>query len=401
MTILGRLLESRAIDKNALFGQGADLTIPTAAGIGVDQSSAMRLVVVYACVRLVAETIASLPADVFRKAPDGSRREVTPGPMWLREPNPETTWFEFVERIGSSLETAGNAYIIITRRNATSGYPEEIWTLHPDDVTVLRRSGRIVYRWGTRELERYSVSTPRGEVLHLKNFSTGGLLGLSPIEMARQAIGLGLAAERFGSEFFGQGQTLSGVIELEADTAPKAQASIDAIRENWAKRHSGVGKAHLPGVLVNAKWTPIAIPPEQAQFLETRKFQVSEIARLFRVPPHMVGDVERSTSWGTGIEQQSIGWVQFSIDPRLARLEHYFNQLLPRGQFVKWNTKGLLRGDSKAQADWFAAGRQWGYLTPNRILALQDEPPIEGDYGDSYLIPAGYTVATPGGTDES
>lgn len=400
MTALGSLLrrsEERSISKTDLWGQGADLDLPSYAGVTVNRDSAVRLVAVYACVRRVSETVASLPAGVFTRR--GDARIEASKPPWVEQPNPETTWFEFVERVVSSLELDGNAYLLITNREG--GRAAELFTLHPAEVEVRRESPGAppIYIWGgSRRLTRFSPATPNGELLHIKNFSNGGLKGLNPIDVAQQAIGLGLATEEFGARFFGQGQTLSGVIQLPAAEPSKSQAYIDLIKANWDKGHGGVKRSHLPGVLAGgAEWKPISISPENAQFLETRRFQVEEIARLFNVPLFMIQDTTKNTSWGSGIEQMSIGFVQFSIDPRLVRLEGYLNQLLPRGQFIKWNTKGLLRGDIRTQSESFAKGRQWGEMTPNDIKRLNDDAPIEGAYGDSYLVPAGYQMVTADG----
>ena len=371
--------ESRAIDKMALWARGDDIGYEVHAGVEVTQSSALRLIAVYAAVRLIAETIASLPADVMHSR-DGASIPVGRPPGWLKMPNPETTWFEFVERILGSLLLDGNAFIAITGRNAT-GYPAELWTLNPTDVRVIRRTGgNIVFVWGGDEmLTRYGPANPAGDVLHIKAFSAGGLRGLSPIEIARQGIGLGLVAEKFGARFFGAGTSLSGVIQMPLEARRLTDEHIDQMRRQWEETHAGSGMSHRPGVLTGgAEWKPLSIPPDDAQFLETRGFQVAEIARLFRVPPHLIGDVERSTSWGTGIEQQSIGFVQFSLTPWLVRLEHAFNQLTPAGQFMKWNTNGLLRGDMAARATFYHNGITDGWMTRADARALEDMPPLDG-----------------------
>jgi HK97 family phage portal protein len=377
--------ESRAIDKMALWGQGGDFDDGVHAGVSVTQASALQLVAVYACVRLLADTIAALPADLFRKRA-GVREPIEPGPRWLRQPNPETTWFEFIHRVENCLELDGNAFILITSRDAL-GDATEMWTLHPRQVEVRRQAGRVVFVWnGDQVLSRFGPDNPQGDVLHIKAFADGGLRGLSPIGVAKQAIGLGLVTEKFGSTFFGQGQQLSGVIQIPEGSKPSSD-DIDRLREDWKKHHSGSSRAHLPGILTaGATWQRIAVNAEEAQFLETRKFQVAEIARLYGVPPHMIGDVEKSTSWGTGIEQQSIGFVQYSLMARLVRLESAFDQLTPRGQFIKWNVNGLLRGDMAARAAFYASGIQNTWLAPADARGLEDLTPIDGL--EEPLVPA-------------
>jgi len=386
-----RRREARSIDKMALWGTGELSLDEIHAGVPVSRETAARLVAVYACVRLRAETISGLPAGVFRRRGD-ERERVEPGPEWLRQPNNETTWFEFIERVNTSLDFDGNAFVLIAGRDRL-GFARELWTLHPDEIQIRREKEGLVYVWGGSErLSRFDgVFNPLGDVLHIKNVSWGSDRAPSPIGVARQAIGLGIAIEKFGARFFGGGQQLSGVIELPATSPELAQEFAEQIREYWQSTYGGSDRSHLPGILTGgAKWTPISINPEEAQFLETRKFQVAEIARLYGIPPHMIGDVERSTSWGSGIEQQSIGFVQFAIGPRLSRLEAAFDQLTPRGQFIKWNVNGLLRGDARSRAEFYAKGIQWGYLLRSDARRFEDLPQVEGL--DRPLIPANMIV---------
>lgn len=384
--------EARAIDKVALWGRGADLIgTETDAGVTVSHETAVRMTAVYACVRLRAETIASLPADVFRRVA-GTRTPVDPQPSWIRQPNPDTTWFEFVEQINRGLDTDGNAYVLIAARDLL-GFPRELWTINPREVEVRRENGRLVFVWGGSEvLSRFdALANPGGDVLHIKNVTNGGDKGLSPIAVAREAIGLGLAAQKFGARFFGAGQAASGLIELPESDPKKSREHLEMMAESFTDRHGGVGKSHLPGVLTGgAKWTQLTIPPDQAQFLETRKFQVTEIARIYGIPPHMIGEVDRSTSWGSGIEQQSIGFVQYSLAPRLVRLEHAFNQLTPRGQFIKWNVNGLLRGDMRARAEFYAKGIDRGWFLRSDARELEDMPPVDGL--DRPVLPSNFVV---------
>jgi HK97 family phage portal protein len=397
-------VEKRAIDKMALWARGDDIGTEVHAGVDVNQSNALQLTTVYACVRLLSGSIAVLPAEAFRKRGD-ERESVPRPPLWLEMPNPETTWFEFAERVMSSLLLDGNAFILITARDSL-GFPSEIWTLHPRDVTIrwgiptmspqpaVVRNGQTFFVWGgDRILRRFGPTNPSGELLHIKAFNDGGLRGLSPIDVARQAIGLGLAGEKFGSKFFGRGQTMSGVIQLPASDRPKTKENIDLIKENWEAGHAGTDKAHRPGVLTGgATWQPISVPPEQAQFLETRKFQVSEICRVFGVPPHMVADVEKSTSWGTGIEQQSIGFVTYSLLPWIIRLEQSLTLLTPRGQFIKFNVKGLLRADANSEADSFVKAVTNGWMSPAEVRQLLDLPRRAGL--DNFWMPANEKAVT-------
>jgi HK97 family phage portal protein len=384
-----RSLLTRAISKTDIWGRGDDWDGGVDAGVSVNQSTALRFIAVYACVRLLSDTVAALPADVYRKS-NGNRMPVEPGPPWLRLPNPETTWFELIERVMSSLNIDGNAYILITARDRNA-FPAEIWTLHPQEVRVTRERGFLEYVWkGQQRFRRYTSSTPDGDVLQIKAFNNGGDTGLSPIAVGRQAIGLGVATEKFGSTFFGRGTAMPGIITLPATEKKKSEEFVDSIRENWQRKQGGPANSHLPGILTGgATWTSMSIPPDHAQFLETRKYQVTDIARLFNVPPHMIQDLERATF--SNIEHQAIDFVVHSITPWLVRLEGAFNQLTPRGQYVKWNVNGLLRGDAVSRSQFYASAIQNGWMNREEVRELEDRNPADGL--DEFLVPANLTLA--------
>jgi HK97 family phage portal protein len=386
--------ERRALDKMAIWGQGGDPTEPVHAGVTVTQDNALRLTAVFACVRLNSETVGALPADAVRYAVGNpSVREPMPRPPgWLAQPNPETTWFELIERAQTCLEMDGNAFILITARDAM-GFPSELWTLHPQRVDVkAAANGRTSFVWdGSTPLSRYGPDNPGGDVLHIKAFNNGGLRGLSPIDTARQTIGLAMAAEKTGAKLFAQGMQMPGVIEMPPMPTGQAQEAVDAMAEAWQARHGGTDQAHKPGILAGgAHWNTISVTPEQSQFLETRKFEVIEIARLFRVPPVMIGEMEVQSSWGTGVEQQFLGWYRLGLLPRIRRLETAFSQLMPRGSFIKFNVRGLLRGDSVAQSAAYASAIQNGYLSRAEIRTFEDLPPSDGL--DDFLFPSNLTV---------
>jgi HK97 family phage portal protein len=228
----------------------------------------------------------------------GDVREVVDRPpAWLQVPNPEANWYEFAERCFESLAMDGNAFLLITARDLQA-FPQEVWTLHPSQVEVRTERGRTYFVWnGDQVLSRFGPDNAAGDVLHIKLATAGGLRGMSPIEAARQAIGLGLVAEKFGSRFFGQGQQMSGVIQLPADQPARSKEHIDLMREQWMGAHSGSDKAHRPAILTGgATWQGITIPPDDAQFLETRSFQIEEIARFYGVPALMAR--MKDASWG-------------------------------------------------------------------------------------------------------
>lgn len=343
---------------------------------------ALRLIAVYACVRLLSDSVASLPFNAFREGEDGERIKIPDQPSIVSSPagqgKQDDTNFSFFFQVMSSLALSGNAFLIIMRRDYRNT-PLELFPVHPDDVQISRNSkdGKADYRVGNQVI-------PREDMVHIKRFHLAGKLqGLSPIGVAAQGIGLGLAAERFGARYFLDSATPSSVLETDANLGPEASGNV---MKNWIATHGG---HRYPAILSGGlKYKTIQINPNEAQFLETRRFQRSDIAMLYGVPPHMISDVEKSTSWGTGIEQQGIGFVVYSLRPWLICIEHAFNRILPRGQFVKFNVDGLLRGDVASRWAAYVAGRNAGALSVNDIRRLEDLPPVEG--GDVYLQPMNY-----------
>jgi HK97 family phage portal protein len=390
--------EAHNIDKVALWNTGADIGEPVDAGVLMSQEAALRLSVVYRCIQLISGTLAGLPIDIVRKR--GTLREpVDRVPAWVDTPNPESTSFEFVERVVESLLMDGNAFILISARDSM-GFPAELWTLSPRQIEVRRRNSRVEFVWnGDQNLSRFGPNNPTGDVLHIKLNSAGGIRGMSPLDLARQSLGLTRAAEKFGAKFFGNGQQMSGVIQLPATSAPVSRENIGLIRENWMSEHSGTDKAHRPGVLTGgATWQPTSVTPENAQFLETRKFQVEDIARWYGVPAHMVGLEEKNTSWGTGIEAQSTGFVRFVLKPHIDRLEDAFSQLTPRGEFVKLNLASLLRADTATETEVLVKQALNGLRSRNEAREKLDLPPIPG--GDRFLLPLNEQVLTGAGKPE-
>ena len=373
--------EQRSIDKMALWGRGDAEEWGIHAGVTVNQSTALALTAVYGCVRILSGAVAGLPADVFRRR-DGDRELVERQPPWLSVPNPEGTWFEFQEEIMNSLCMDGNAFVVITTRDAL-GFPTELWTLNPRTVQVKRPDGGgpTYFVWeGDKRLSRFGPTNPGGDVLHIKGMANAALRGISPISAAAQAIGVGLAAEKFGAKFYGRGQTMSGVIELPAQEggARQSQEYIDLLSQTWQKEHAGTDKAQKPAVLTGgATWKQLSVTPEEAQFLETRRFQVEEICRLYGVPPFMLGEAVPS-AWGTGVEQMSIGFVRYALMPYIVRIEQAMSQLVPRGQFLKLNVRGLLRADARAEAEALAKGVQNGWISQEEVRTLLDLPAKPG-----------------------
>lgn len=364
-------------------------TAPTAAGISVTPHTALHLSTVWACVRLISESIASLPLHVYRRVDDKRRERVVGSPqhrLLHDEPNELMTSFVFREVLSSQLLLWGNAYAAILRNGAAA--PTDLLPVPSSNVAV-RRSERIGLVYDFRMPDGKVYSLGQADVLHIPGLSPDGICGISPVQYAAQSIGLGLAAEQFGASFFGSGSMPSGVITLQGKLN-KEQAQ--AFRDAWQSTYGGLSNAQRTAVLFEgAKWERITIPPNDAQFLETRKFQVSEIARWYRIPPHMVGDLDRATF--ANIEHQQLEFVIHTLRPWLVRFEQEFNRKLfpsstegrPSDLYAEFSVEGLLRGDIKSRSDYYVKGRQWGWLSANDIREKENMEPI--DDGDVYLTP--------------
>lgn len=363
-------------------------------GVRVDELRAMQTSAVYACVKILSETVASLPLHLYKKGKGGKHELADQHPLnaCLYElPNEEMTSFEFRESMMSSLLLWGNAYARIIRRQ---GHVTELWYLKPHLMTVERDSvtDKIKYTYSDDVTNETYVYRP-DQVFHVKGLSFDGVKGISPIAQAREAIGLSLATEEYGAKFFGNGARPGGVLEH-----PGILKDPEKLRESWNKVYQGTRNSHKVAVLEEGmKYHTIGIAPEDAQFLETRKYQLNEICRIFRVPPHLVGDLDRATF--SNIEHQSIEFVQHTIRPWLVRWEQEISRsLLDEKErllyFAKFNVDGLLRGDYKSRMEGYAIGRQNGWLSINDIRRLEDMPSIAKEQGgDDFLVNGNMTAA--------
>lgn len=368
-----------------LLGLDLDTGYGSNAGVNVNEYNAMQVSAVYACVRVLSETIASLPLPLYRRLERG-KEKATYHPLYFLlhdMPNPDMTSFTFRETLMSHLLLWGNAYAQVIRNG--KGNISELWPLLPDRMSVERDliSGQLVYKYSK---DGQQILLKQEEVLHIPGLGFDGIKGYSPIHMAREAIGLALATEEFGSRFFANGARPGGVLEH-----PGVVKDPEKLRKSWEEVYKGVKNSHKIAVLEEGmKYHEIGIPPEDAQFLETRKFQLNEICRIFRVPPHLVGDLERATF--SNIEHQSIEFVVHTVRPWLVRWEQAITKcLLREGErkiyFPKFTVDGLLRGDFKARMEGYAIGRQNGWLSANDIRELEDMNPIpEEQGGDIYLV---------------
>ncbi len=386
LPFINRFIEARAApvdEKMQTFMNGEDLA-DTRAGLFVSEESAMRTSAVYACVRVLAETVASLPLPLYKRLSKG-KEKATYHPLYslLHDvPNHEMTSFSFRETMMTHLLLWGNAYALIIYKGKT---PVELWPLHPSRVYVDRHSvtKELIYYYSDDDGQK--VYSPN-QILHIPGLSYNGIKGLSLICLARETIGLSQATEEFGSRFFSNGARPGGILEH-----PGIVKEPEKLRTSWENVYKGVKNSHKIAVLEEGMtYKEIGIPPNDAQFLETRKFQLNEICRMFRVPPHLIGDLERATF--SNIEHQSIDFVVHTIRPWLVRWEQAIQRcLLSEGErslyFVKFTVDGLLRGDFKTRMDGYAVGRQNGWYSANDIRELEDLNPLPDEMGgDLYLV---------------
>ena len=389
------------------FGQARDKPVDKAADAGysflfgrttsgkpVNERTAMQTTAVYACVRILAEAIASLPLHVYEYQDDGGKKLVHDHPLYYLlhdEPNPEMTSFVFRETLMSHLLIWGHAYAQIIRDGA--GRVLGLYPLLPDKMDVQRDDrGNIYYVYSRNSDENPmfkeygNIKLKAEDVLHIPGLGFDGLIGYSPIAMAKNAVGMTLACEEYGASFFANGANPGGVLEH-----PGVLKDPSKVRESWNSVYRGVNNAHKIAVLEEGmKYQQIGIPPEEAQFLETRKFQINEIARLYRIPPHMVGDLDKSSF--SNIEQQSLEFVKYTLDPWVIRWEQSLQRslLLPgeKGKyFIKLNVDGLLRGDYQSRMNGYAVGRQNGWFSANDIREMENMNPIPDEEGGNlYLV---------------
>jgi HK97 family phage portal protein len=369
---------------------------PTDSGVNVSAESAMRVTTVFACVRIISWTLASLPLPLYRRLAPRGKERATEHPLYALlhdRPNPEQTAFEFRALLQTQALLYGNGYAEIEFDRF--GLPVALWPVP---------SWRCRPRRGkTRELF-YELTLPDGtqkalqayQVFHVKGLTLDGDEGLSVIAAHRQGLGLTLAAEEFGARFFGQGANVGGVVTHPGRLSPEA---YERLKKSLEEKHEGLGKSHRMLLLEEAmKYEKVGIPPNDAQFLETRRFQIADTARMFGVPSHMVNDTERTTSWGSGIEEQGIGFVVYTMGPWFVNWEQQIaRKLLINGSaleyFAEFLVAGLLRGNMAARYAAYAIGRQWGWLSADDVRDLENMNPLPNDQGAIYLNPMNMVAA--------
>lgn len=367
------------------------------AGKRVTDRTALQHTVVYACVRVLSEAVAQLPLHLYKYTNSGKER-VPQHPLYFLlhdQPNPEMTSFRFRETLMSHILIYGNAYAQIIRNGR--GEIIGLYPLTPDRIKVDRdEHNKLIYIYSRYDEANPNIKTQgeivlkQKDVLHIPGLGFDGLVGYSPIAMAKNALGISLACEEYGASFFANGASPSGILEH-----PGVIKNPAKIREAWHNAY-GSGNSHKVAVLEEGmKYQPIAIPNNEAQFLETRKFQIEEIARLYRVPLHMIGDLDHATF--SNVEHLSLDFVKYSLDPWLVRWEQELMRALlsefEKGKyFIKFNVEGLLRGDYASRMQGYATARQNGWMSANDIRELEDMNMIsEENGGNLYLCNGSFT----------
>jgi len=349
-------------------------------GVQVSEDNALTFSAVYAAVRIISETIASIPLNVYQA--DGETRVKAVGhpvqDLLAKAPNSVSSTFTFREAMASNLVLHGNAYAKIEMNAA--GRPTALIPLNPMKVEVKVVDGEKVYVFDKKH------TYLDYEMLHFVGLSFNGLTGKSPLSMAREAVAIGLAAQEYGARFYSNGANAGGVI-----TAPGRLNTevVKRLRESWNRAQSGNSNSHSTAILEEGmKYEKIGLDPEAAQFLQSRKFQVNEIARIFRIPPSYLADLDNSST-KANVEQQAIQFVRDCITPYVRRMEVELNRKLFREDepnlYAYFTMEGLMRGDQKARYEAYAVARNWGWLSVNDIRDLENLNPVEG--GDIYLQP--------------
>lgn len=357
----------------------------SATGMQVTEANALQSAAVFACVRVLSETVASLPLPVYRRLTPRGKERAPEYPLYsiLHDaPNPEMTSFTFRETLMGHLATWGNAYgyIDFEKNGRVSG----LLPLLPGRMNVKRTNGQLYYHYRMNDGTEYVW--PSYRVLHIPGLGYDGIIGYSVIHMAREAIGLTMAEEQFGSSYFGNGAQPGGVLEHPSKLSVDAQTNL---RKSWNEMHQGLSNQHRIAILEEGmKYKQTSIPPEDSQFLEARHFQVEEIARIYRIPQHMIGELGHATF--SNVEHLSIDFVVHTMRPWLVRWEQTINQKLissmdGKTYFAEFLVDGLLRGDSVARASYYKEMFFMGAMSPNDIREKENMNPVEG--GDSYYIP--------------
>jgi HK97 family phage portal protein len=387
-------MEERNLSYQQVWGSGIDVSgFATWAGTVVNQKNALEIGAAYACVRLLSDTISTLPVDTFIRR-DGNRLPYRPRPAWVYEPEgPGSSRIEYYKQIVVSMLLSHGAVVQILRNG--NG---EIVALQPLDPTRVDIRRNPATRLREFVIDGGQAVLPGEDVLYIPEMRRpGSLKGVSRVDELKQTLGLAKALDEFASRYFSNGANTSGMIEFPGNlTQEQAKDLVDAFEAG----HKGLKKAHRPGVLSGgAKFVKTGSDGEQAQMLESRQFAVEEVARVFRVPPSMIGLNTPGAMSYASVEHNAIQFTRYSLTPLIAAIEEAHNRLLPGDVFLRVNMDGLLRGDSATQAQVFSTALQAGYMSVNEARGLMDLRPVDG--GDNPRVPlANIAVSSAGIVEE-
>lgn len=368
---------------NKPFWQWPEAGISSKAGVRINNENSLTCTAYYAGVTLISQTLAQVPLPLYKRLQRGKERAYG-HPLYSvlhSEPNPYMSAFAFKEALQGHILTWGNAFAEIEWEGE---YVRNLWPLRPDCMQIAWDKGELFYIYTLPGGEQVRLSADN--VLHIPGFGFDGVIGYDPITLVREAIGLSKATEEFGARFFANGASLSGVITHPGTVTETAEKNM---RKSWEDLHKGLSNQHRIAILQEGvDFKSIGVNPENAQFLETRKFQISEIARFLHIPNHMIGDLEKATF--SNIEHQGIEFVTYTMSPWFARWEQNINRKClsladKQTYFSEFLAAALLRGDLPSRYQAYAVGRQWGWLSANDIREKENENPIPG--GDEYYMP--------------
>ena len=397
MGFIQSIFKGRAADRTVGIGQKF-LFGQSSAGKVVNERTAMQTTAVYSAVRILAESIASLPLHVFEKGADGNRIKAEDLNLFYLlhdKPNPEMTSFIFRETLMTHILLWGNAFAQILRNGR--GEVVGLYPLLPNKMSVERdETGQLYYRYIRYDnepptMDGNTVILMPEDVLHIPGLGFDGLVGYSPISMTKNAIGLALAAEEYGSRFFANGAAPAGVLEH-----PGVIKDVSKLRESWNNTFGGSGNAGKVAILEEGlHFNPIAMSPQDSQLLETRQYQITEIARIFRIPPHMLADLSKATF--SNIEHESLEYVKYTLTPWICRWEASLTDALltreeQRKYEIRFNVDGLLRGDYKSRMEGYAIGINNGFMCPNDVRRLEGFDLIPDEKGGNNFLVQGAMI---------
>nr|BEK66839.1 phage portal protein [Kitasatospora purpeofusca] len=382
----------------------------TASGQKIDANTALKVSAVFGCVRLLSETIATLPVATYSRR--GGVRKVVKSPLWLDYPTAEPGGLgriDLLSQVVLSLLLNGNAYLAVLWDGPSIVGLEVLDPSRIETHTVVA-GGRRRKVFHATDVDRDGNPVALGwfttrEILHIPGMMLpGDFTGVSPIAFARESIGLALAAQTYGGRFFSNGATPSAIVEVPG---AMSEDGLARAREAWRLANSGVDNAHRVALLTEgAKFSKIAMSPDEAQFLQTRQFQVPEIARIFGVPPHLISDATNSTSWGSGLAEQNQAFAMFSLRPWLERIEAGFTRLLfaetaNRQMFVKFSLDGIQRGAPAERMNMYSIGLQQGIYSIDEVRAWEDMEPLPDGQGAVHRVPMNLAPVDDDEPDES